>query len=168
MSPCSLNHFLTSDFESGGHGVESLPARQVLSQNLDSEAMTGVTLGVTKDPGQAVTQDDDTTARFAAECPSFLRPSSMPGLCEPDSADNRLVAGSSLPGPTTQSCANPEFPVSAEYPRFSAVWGGCNRPFAVSAGNEDRPEADWGPSSLAPKSVSRISAPARRPWSMSR
>ncbi len=26
---------------------------------------------------------------------------------------------------------------------------GCNGPFAVSAGNEDRPEADWGPSSLA-------------------
>ena len=43
-------------------------------------------------------------------------------------ADNGLVAGSSPPGPTTQSCANPEFPVSAD--------------------NEDRPEADWGPSSL--------------------
>ena len=55
------------------------------------------------------------------------------------------------PGPTTQSCANPEFPVSAEHPRFSAVWGGCNSPFAVSAGNEDRPEADWGPSSLTPE-----------------
>src|SRR6266536_2582755 len=67
----------------------------------------------------------------------------------PAGADNRLVAGSSPLSPTTQSCANPEFPVSAEHPRFSAVWGGCNGPFAVSAGNEDRPEADWGPSSLA-------------------
>ena len=67
----------------------------------------------------------------------------------PGGADNRLVAGSSPPGPTTPSCANPEFPVSAEHPRFSAVWDGCNGPFAVSAGNEDRPEADWGPSSLA-------------------
>src|SRR6266567_9177224 len=63
-------------------------------------------------------------------------------------ADNGLVAGSSPPGPTTQSCANPEFPVSAEHHRFSAVWGGCNGSFAVSADNEDRPEADWGPSSL--------------------
>ncbi len=71
--------------------------------------------------------------------------------------DNGLVAGSSPAGHTTQSCANPEFPVSAEYPRFSAVWGGCNRPFAVSAGNEDRPEADWGPSSLA----SQIRFPVR-------
>src|SRR6266487_4271952 len=59
--------------------------------------------------------------------------------------------------PTTQSCANPEFPVSAEHPRFSAVWGGCNGPFAVSAGNEDRPEADWGPSSL----TSEIRFPGR-------
>ena len=33
----------------------------------------------------------------------------------PAGADNGLVAG-----------ANPEFPVSAEHPRFSAVWGGCN------------------------------------------
>src|SRR6266567_8485659 len=33
-----------------------------------------------------------------------------------------------------QSCANPEFPVSAEYPRLSAVWGGCNGQFAVSVG----------------------------------
>jgi hypothetical protein len=41
----------------------------------------------------------------------------------PAGADNRLVAGSSPPSPTTQSCANPEFPVSAEHPRFSAVLG---------------------------------------------
>src|SRR6266542_7010824 len=72
---------------------------------------------------------------------------------EAQSPNGPLTAATSpdtpSPGPTTQSCANPEFPVSAEYPRFSAVWGGCNRPFAVSAGNEDRPEADWGPSSLA-------------------
>src|SRR6266516_6621902 len=38
-------------------------------------------------------------------------------------ADNGLVAGSSPPGPTTQSCTNPEFPVSAEHSRFSALWG---------------------------------------------
>jgi hypothetical protein len=75
--------------------------------------------------------------------------------------DNRLVAGSSPPSPTTQSCANPEFPVSAEYPRFSAVWGGCNRPFAVSAGNEDRPEADWALRLWRPKSVSRCAVKAR-------
>src|SRR6266498_3498218 len=49
------------------------------------------------------------------------------------------------PGPTTQSCANPEFPVSAEYPRFFPVWGGCNGPFAVSAGNEDRSGSGLGP-----------------------
>src|SRR6266516_1317497 len=71
---------------------------------------------------------------------------------EAQSPNGPLTAATSpdtpSPGPTTQSCANPEFPVSAEYPRFSAVWGGCNGPFAVSAGNEDRPEADWGPSSL--------------------
>jgi hypothetical protein len=76
-------------------------------------------------------------------CRRFGAPSALAG------ADNGLVAGSSPPGPTTQSCANPEFPVSAKHPRFSAVWGGCHGPFAVSAGNEDRPEADWGPSSLA-------------------
>src|SRR6266700_4236835 len=62
----------------------------------------------------------------------------------PAGADNRLVAGSSPLSPTTQSCANPEFPVFAEHPRFSAVWGGSNGPFAVSAGNEDRPEAACG------------------------
>jgi hypothetical protein len=39
-------------------------------------------------------------------------------------ADNRLVAGSSPPGPTTQSCANPEFPVSAEHPEFSFILSG--------------------------------------------
>src|SRR6266487_3748820 len=54
-------------------------------------------------------------------------------------------------------CANPEFPVSAEHPRFSAVWGGCNGPFAVSVGNEGRSEADWGPSSL----TSEIRFPVR-------
>jgi hypothetical protein len=48
-------------------------------------------------PDKQLPQDDDTTARFAAECQSFLRPSSMPCLCAPDSelaawADNRLVA----------------------------------------------------------------------------
>src|SRR6266498_5928867 len=72
---------------------------------------------------------------------------------EAQSPNGPLTAATSpdtpSPGPTTQSCANPEFPVSAEHPRFSAVWDGCNGPFAVSAGNEDRPEADWGPSSLA-------------------
>jgi hypothetical protein len=72
-------------------------------------------------------------------------------------ADNRMVAGSSPPSPTTQSCANPEFPVSAEHPRFSALWGGCHGPFAIFAGNEDRPEADWGPSSL----TSEIRFPVR-------
>jgi hypothetical protein len=60
---------------------------------------------------------------------------------------------SSPPGPTTQSW---RMGVS-EHPRFSAVWGGCNGPFAVSAGNEDRPEADWGPSSL----TSEIRFPVR-------
>src|SRR6266536_3718010 len=72
---------------------------------------------------------------------------------EAQSPNGPLTAATSpdtpSPGPTTPSCANPEFPVSAEHPRFSAVWDGCNGPFAVSAGNEDRPEADWGPSSLA-------------------
>jgi len=57
---------------------------------------------------------------------------------EAQSPNDPLTAATSpdtpSPGPTTQSCANPEFPVSAEHPRFSAVWGGCNGPFAVSAG----------------------------------
>jgi hypothetical protein len=44
-------------------------------------------------------------------------------LGQQHAADNSLVAGSSPAGSTTQSCANPEFPVSAEHPRFSAVWG---------------------------------------------
>ena len=72
---------------------------------------------------------------------------------EAQSPNGPLTAATSpdtpSPSPTTQSCANPEFPVSAEHPRFSAVWGGCNGPFAASAGNEDRPEADLGLSSLA-------------------
>jgi hypothetical protein len=80
---------------------------------------------------------------------------------EAQSPNGPLTAATSpdtpSPSPTTQSCANPEFPVSAEHPRFSAVWGGCNGPFAVSAGNEDRPEADWGPSSL----TSEIHFPVR-------
>jgi len=62
------------------------------------------------------------------------------------------------PGPTTQSCANP---VSAEHPRFSAVWGGCHGPFAVSAGNEDRPEAD----SAGPGDPVFSEQPARVPGS---
>ena len=49
---------------------------------------------------------------------------------EAQSPNGPLTAATSpdtpSPGPTTQSCANPEFPVSAEHPRFSAVWGGCN------------------------------------------
>ncbi len=57
---------------------------------------------------------------------------------EAQSPNGPLTAATSpdtpSPSPTTQSCANPEFPVSAEHPRFSAVWGGCNGPFAVSAG----------------------------------
>src|SRR5436189_3922073 len=85
-------------------------------------------------------------AVFGAQDPELA------GCCRlQHAADNGLVAGSSPPGPTTQSCANPEFPVSAEHPRFSALWGGCNGPFAVSAGNEDRPESDWGPASLTPE-----------------
>ena len=36
-------------------------------------------------PDSQLPQDDDTTARFAAECQSFLRPSSMPCLSAPDS-----------------------------------------------------------------------------------
>jgi hypothetical protein len=79
----------------------------------------------------------------------------------PAGADNGLVAGSSPPSSTTQSCANPEFPVSAEHPRFSPVWGGCHGPFALSAGNEDRPEAEWGPSSLTFRSP--FPGPRRRP-----
>jgi hypothetical protein len=54
---------------------------------------------------------------------------------EAQSPNGPLTAATSpdtpSPGPTTQSCANPEFPVSAEHPRFSAVWGGCNGPFGV-------------------------------------
>ncbi len=48
---------------------------------------------------------------------------------EAQSPNGPLTAATSpdtpSPGPTTQSCANPEFPVSAEYPRFSAVWAGA-------------------------------------------
>ena len=36
-------------------------------------------------PDKQLPQDDDTTARFAAKCQSFLRPSSMPCSCAPDS-----------------------------------------------------------------------------------
>jgi hypothetical protein len=110
--------------------------------------------GAGRIPDSQLPQDDDTTARFAAECQSF-RDHLRCRVCarrirkSPAGADNRLVAGSSPPSPTTQSCANPEFPVSAEHPRFSAVWGGCHGPFAVSVGSEDRPEADWGGSVAA-------------------
>ena len=80
---------------------------------------------------------------------------------EAQSPNGPLTAATSpdtpSPSPTTHSCAYPEFPVSAEHPRFSAVWGGCNGPFAVSVGNEDRSEADWGPSSL----TSEIRFPVR-------
>src|SRR6266516_2802131 len=80
---------------------------------------------------------------------------------EAQSPNGPLTAATSpdtpSPSPTTQSCANPEFPLFAEHPRFSAVWGGCNGPFAVSARNEDRPEADWVPSSL----TSEIRFPVR-------
>jgi hypothetical protein len=42
---------------------------------------------------------------------------------EAQSPNGPLTAATSpdtlSPGPTTQSCANPEFPVSAEHPRFS-------------------------------------------------
>src|SRR6266542_811340 len=35
-------------------------------------------------PDKQPPQDDDTTARFAPQCQSFLRPSSIPCLCAPD------------------------------------------------------------------------------------
>ena len=75
-------------------------------------------------PDKQPPQYDDTTARFAAECQSFLRPSSMPCLCAPDSElcpvglITGLVAGSSPPGPSTHSYANQDFPWFDEYPRF--------------------------------------------------
>src|SRR6266702_4661113 len=59
----------------------------------------------------------------------------------PAGADNRLVAGSS-PALTPSS---PSPRNTLDFPRFGA---GVIGPFAVSAGNEDRAEADLGPSSL--------------------
>ena len=41
------------------------------------------------------------------------------------------------------------FLVSAEHPRFSAVWCGCIGRFSVSVRQENRSEAVWGLSSLA-------------------
>src|SRR6266516_601995 len=65
--------------------------------------------------------------------------------------------------PTTQSCTNPEFPVSAEHSRFSRTLGPANGPFAVSAGNKDRSEADCGLSSLTSeiRFLVRSEGPAR-------
>jgi hypothetical protein len=40
-------------------------------------------------------------------------------------AHNRLVGGSSPSSPTMQSCANRDFLVCAEHPRFSAAWCEC-------------------------------------------
>src|SRR6266542_5278109 len=65
-------------------------------------------------------RDDDTTARFAAECQSFLRPSRARRIRNlPAGTDNRLVAGSSPPSPTTHSHANRDFSWFDEYPRFT-------------------------------------------------
>jgi hypothetical protein len=69
-----------------------------------------------QDPGRQSPQDDDSTARFAAECQSFLRASWMPGLI------TVWLPVRVLSAPTMQFCANPEFPVSAEYPRSITVW----------------------------------------------
>jgi hypothetical protein len=63
-------------------------------------------------PDSQLPQDDDTTARFAAECQSF-RDHLRCRVCarrirnSPAGADNRLVAGSSPPSPTTQSRRTP-------------------------------------------------------------
>ncbi len=67
-------------------------------------------------PDKQLPQDDDTTAPFAAECQSFLRASWMPGLI------TVWLPVRVLSAPTMQFCANPEFPVSAEYPRSITVW----------------------------------------------
>jgi hypothetical protein len=66
----------------------------------------------------------------------------------PAGADNRLVAGSSPPGPTTHSHANRDFPWFDEYP---AVLRGRKAGLAVSAGKKDRFRGSSGPSSLASK-----------------
>jgi hypothetical protein len=66
-------------------------------------------------PREAFTQDDNITARFAAEY-----------------VHNGLVGGSSPPGPTTQSNTNRDFPWFDEYPRFCGAQGRL----AVSAREE--------------------------------
>jgi hypothetical protein len=66
----------------------------------------------------------------------------------PAGADNRLVAGSSPPSPTTHSHANRDFPWFDEYP---AVLRGRKAGLAVSAGKKDRFRGSSGPSSLASK-----------------
>jgi hypothetical protein len=77
-----------------------------------------------QDPGEALAQDADTTAPFAAECQSFLRSSLLiaragSGNYRPlglqHAAHNGLVAGSSPASPTTHSHANRDFPWFDEY-----------------------------------------------------
>jgi hypothetical protein len=84
--------------------------------------------GTFREAGQSILDAGADNRLVAGSSPlgphhAVLHQSRVPRLRGIPSLHNRLVAGSSPPSPTTQSCANPEFPVSAEHPRFSAVWG---------------------------------------------
>src|SRR6516164_9530832 len=70
--------------------------------------------------------DDDTPASFIEIQAAICRDKMLVSLrarfhqrtqCSELATDNRLVGGSSLPSPTTQSCAHGDFPVRCESPR---------------------------------------------------
>jgi hypothetical protein len=63
----------------GGPGRTRTGNQTVISPQPASSSRRG------RIPDKQLPQDDDTTARFAAECQSFLRPSSMPCSCAPHS-----------------------------------------------------------------------------------
>src|SRR5207247_1945290 len=67
----------------------------------------------------------------------------------PAGADNRLVAGSSPPSPTTQSDANRRSPVSDEQSQICGRFPRFRYPACVSGASEGRSKAVWRLSSLA-------------------
>src|SRR6266496_1755405 len=122
---------------SGSSGVAARPSRRHHRSPASASSRRG------RIPDKQSSQDDDTTARFAAECQSFLRPSSMRGLI------TVWLPVRVLPAPPRSPALTPSSPSprnTLDFPRFGAGVMARSRSLRET---KTVPEADWGPSSLA-------------------
>ena len=111
-------------------------------------------------PDKQPPQDGDTNARFAPQCQSFLRPSSIPCLCAPDPELAGCGDGSLLlimvrlpvrvlPAPPRSPALTPSSPSPRNTLDFSRFGAGVMARSRSLRETKTVPEADWGPSSLA-------------------